>query len=159
MSSFLKPNKTRNRPGFQIKPRGASTTGSRIHDVLNRMERGSARSASPAPATSSSAEVATSSRPKCPNAQCPNPYAPISEGFCTGCGREIDASNIVAEVMFGETSSGAAIVQGSFIGADQGTSRLASGLSRRIGGVIGEDKERKIREGTSISLSCIRNSH
>lgn len=57
--------------------------------------------------------------------------------------------------MFGETSSGAAIVQGSFIGADQGTSRLGSGLSRRIGGVIGEDKERKIREGMSITSTCI----
>ncbi|KAK7740421.1 transcription factor TFIIIB subunit brf1 [Diatrype stigma] len=149
MSSFLKPNKTRNKPGFQIKPRGASTTGSRIHDVLHRMDRGNARSASPAPAAST---APASSRPKCPNARCPNPYAPISEGYCTGCGREIDASNIVAEVMFGETSSGAAMVQGSFVGADQGTSRVGSGLSRRIGGVMGEEKERKIREARNMMI-------
>ena len=152
MSSFLKPNKTRNKPAFQIKPRGAG--GSRIHDVLERMNRDKGRSASPAntPAPSSSADVLASSRQRCPNAQCPNPYAPISEGFCTGCGREIDASNIVAEVTFGETSNGAAVVQGSYVGADQGTSRMAGGLSRRIGGVLGDDKERKVREGEYASL-------
>ena len=152
MSSFLKPNKTRAKSAFQIKPRGAGG-GGRIHDVLERMNRDKARSASPAnPPTSSSADVLSSSRQRCPNPQCPNPYAPISEGFCTGCGREIDASNIVAEVTFGETSNGAAVVQGSYVGADQGTSRMAGGLSRRIGGVLGDDKERKVREGEYASL-------
>ncbi|RYP16804.1 hypothetical protein DL765_004917 [Monosporascus sp. GIB2] len=150
MSSFLKPNKTKAKTGFQIKPRGASGTGSRIHDVLQRMDRENSRA--PSPAASSSAVPVASSRARCPNTQCPNPFAPISEGFCTACGREIDSSNIVAEVTFGETSTGAAVVQGSYVGADQGTSRMAGGLSRRIGGGIGDDKERKIREGENMMV-------
>jgi transcription factor IIIB subunit 2 len=38
---------------------------------------------------------------------------------CTGCGTVISESNIVSEVTFGESSSGAAVVQGTFVGEDQ----------------------------------------
>jgi transcription factor IIIB subunit 2 len=38
---------------------------------------------------------------------------------CSGCGTVISESNIVSEVTFGESSSGAAVVQGSFVGEDQ----------------------------------------
>ncbi|KUJ08096.1 uncharacterized protein LY89DRAFT_789330 [Mollisia scopiformis] len=58
-------------------------------------------------------------RPKvCPNKQCNSPN--IDDGICTDCGYILDDSNIVAEVQFGETANGAAMVQGTYIGADQG---------------------------------------
>lgn len=55
--------------------------------------------------------------------------------ICMTCGTEISQQNIVAEVTFGETATGAATVQGGFVGE---ASRYASGLgnaaSRRLGG-------------------------
>ncbi|KAA8917560.1 hypothetical protein TRICI_000253 [Trichomonascus ciferrii] len=42
-----------------------------------------------------------------------------NELVCTNCGRVMEESRIVSEVTFGETSSGAAVVTGSFVGADQ----------------------------------------
>lgn len=41
------------------------------------------------------------------------------EVVCTNCGQVVDDSSIVAEVTFGETSSGAAMVQGMYIGEGQ----------------------------------------
>ncbi|KAF3387390.1 Transcription factor IIIB 60 kDa subunit [Penicillium rolfsii] len=57
----------------------------------------------------------------CPNPGCPAPHIVEDEGqkVCSGCGTVISESNIVSEVTFGETSSGAAVVQGSFVGSDQ----------------------------------------
>ena len=48
-------------------------------------------------------------------------------GFCVQCGTVVEENTIVNEVAFGETSNGAAIVQGSFVG--QGASALLSFLS------------------------------
>lgn len=42
-----------------------------------------------------------------------------NELVCTNCGRVMEESRIVSEVTFGETSSGAAVVTGSYVGADQ----------------------------------------
>jgi transcription factor IIIB subunit 2 len=57
----------------------------------------------------------------CPNPGCPAPHIVEDEGqkVCSGCGTVISESNIVSEVTFGETSSGAAVVQGTFVGEDQ----------------------------------------
>ncbi|KAF7590120.1 transcription factor TFIIIB subunit brf1 [Aspergillus hancockii] len=57
----------------------------------------------------------------CPNPGCPAPHIVEDDGqkVCSGCGTVISESNIVSEVTFGETSSGAAIVQGTFVGEDQ----------------------------------------
>lgn len=57
----------------------------------------------------------------CPNPGCPAPHIVEDEGqkVCSGCGTVISESNIVSEVTFGETSSGAAVVQGAFVGSDQ----------------------------------------
>jgi transcription factor IIIB subunit 2 len=83
-------------------------------------------------------------RRACPNPQCNKPQ--IEDGVCHNCGTVVDDSNIVAEVQFGETSSGAAVVQGSFVGADQGASKTLGPAFRRAGG--GEsDKEATLREG------------
>jgi transcription factor IIIB subunit 2 len=43
-------------------------------------------------------------------------------GFCVKCGTVVEENTIVNEVAFGETSNGAAMVQGSFVG--QGASML-----------------------------------
>ena len=158
MSSFIRSSKL-NKPGsgFQIKPRGVAG-GSRISEALGQIERsknasattgGAAASGKGGNASSSAADVVAAPRKSCPNPRCPNPSAPISEGYCTACGREIDGSNIVAEVQFGETSSGAAMVQGQFVGADQSTARSMGPGFRRMGG-IADNRERTARDGESL---------
>lgn len=79
----------------------------------------------------------------CPNKQCSAPD--IQDGICHGCGAVVDESNIVAEVQFSENSSGAAVVQGSYIGADQGGVRSMGPGMRRMGSE--EGREQTIRSG------------
>lgn len=50
--------------------------------------------------------------------------AAAGNGFCIKCGTVVEENTIVSEVVFGETSAGAAMVQGSYVG--QGSSRLLS---------------------------------
>ncbi len=54
----------------------------------------------------------------CPNNACPNPNLIEDDGrqVCATCGVVARESNIVSELQFGETSSGAAAVQGSYVG-------------------------------------------
>lgn len=54
----------------------------------------------------------------------------------------------MAEVTFGESSSGAAVVHGSFIGADQAGVRSMGPAFRRVGG--SEDREKSIREAKGL---------
>jgi transcription factor IIIB subunit 2 len=72
----------------------------------------------------------------------------VVDGTCQTCGRISDDSNIVAEVTFGESSSGAAVVHGSFIGADQAGVRSMGPAFRRVGG--SEDREKSIREAKGL---------
>ncbi|KAI1308122.1 hypothetical protein F5Y03DRAFT_351317 [Xylaria venustula] len=153
MASFIKPARSsaRGPKGFQIRPKGAGS-GDRIKEVLNRsrMENERARSSEPASSPPAAPRPANKDRASCPNPRCPNPSAPVTDGFCSACGREIDSSNIVAEVVFGETSSGAATVQGTLIAADQGTTRnMAPGI-RRLGGLVGDNREKTIREAKNM---------
>ncbi|KAI1169640.1 hypothetical protein F4777DRAFT_584710 [Nemania sp. FL0916] len=151
MASLIKPARPAARPkGFQIRPRGAGS-GDRIKEVLNRNRVENERAMSSEPASSPPAAARPVNRDRtCPNSRCPNPSAPVTDGFCSACGREIDSSNIVAEVVFGETSSGAAIVQGSYVAADQGTTRnMAPGI-RRLGGLVGDNREKTIREAKNM---------
>ncbi|KAI1074045.1 hypothetical protein F5B20DRAFT_565042 [Whalleya microplaca] len=155
MSSFLKPLKGSRGPskgGLQIKPRGAGS-GDRIKEVLNRNRMESQRAAamnasSPTPTPAPS--TANKDQRSCPNPKCPNPSAPVTDGFCSACGREIDSSNIVAEVQFGESSSGAAVVHGSFIGADQSTTRTVGPGGRRMGGNISDSRDKTLREAKNM---------
>ncbi|RLV90194.1 Transcription factor IIIB 70 kDa subunit [Spathaspora sp. JA1] len=48
-----------------------------------------------------------------------NRYTAASDIACQRCGTVLEENPIVSEVQFGESSNGAAIVQGSMIGADQ----------------------------------------
>jgi transcription factor IIIB subunit 2 len=62
-------------------------------------------------------------------------------------------SNIVAEVTFGESSNGAAVVHGSYLAADQGGIRpTAGGLAfRRVAGAgASEARERSLREAKQL---------
>ncbi|KAL8297328.1 hypothetical protein RB597_006428 [Gaeumannomyces tritici] len=94
---------------------------------------------------------------QCPNKNCPNPN--IVDGTCRTCGRVADDTNIVAEIQFGETSQGAAMVQGSYIGPDQGGVRLSGGQGgRRIAGTSTstEAKEKALREAKSLITGFAR---
>lgn len=42
--------------------------------------------------------------------------------YCAGCGIVLEENTIVSEVTFGESSTGAAVLQGSYVGADAGQS-------------------------------------
>ncbi|KAK2626929.1 hypothetical protein QTJ16_004104 [Diplocarpon rosae] len=90
------------------------------------------------------AKAATLPPPKkpCPNKECVAPD--IQDGICHGCGFIVDDSNIVSEIQFGESSSGAAVVQGSFVAADQGGARTMGPGFQRSGG---ENRESTIRDG------------
>ncbi|KAI0432508.1 hypothetical protein F5Y09DRAFT_301568 [Xylaria sp. FL1042] len=153
MSSFIKTARpsARGPKGFQIRPKGAGS-GDRIKEVLNRnrMENERAMSSEPTSSPSTAPRSINKDRASCPNPRCPNPSAPVTDGFCSACGREIDGSNIVAEVVFGETSSGAAIVQGSYVAADQGTTRNMAPGVRRLGGLVGDNREKTIREARNM---------
>ncbi|KAJ5760689.1 hypothetical protein N7520_007845 [Penicillium odoratum] len=73
----------------------------------------------------------------CPNPGCPAPHIVEEEGqkLCTGCGTVIAESNIVSEVTFGESSSGAAVVQGTFVGEGQSHTRSFGPGFQRGGGM------------------------
>lgn len=82
----------------------------------------------------------------CPNKTCPAPD--VQDGICHSCGTIVDDSNIVSEVTFGENSSGAAMVQGSFVAADQGGARSMGGPGfAGRGGGEGSGREATVRDG------------
>ncbi|KAK7959615.1 transcription factor IIIB [Apiospora aurea] len=151
MSSFFTANKTGPRKPSSTKPRGTQHFD-RLRENIGRL--GSHTGLTPSSLTpvpeASVSNVVTPSQRSCPNKQCPDPSAPVQDGYCSACGREIDTSNIVSEVQFGETSSGAAMVQGSFIGADQGASRPMGPGMRRIGGNLTDNREKVVREAKTM---------
>ncbi|KAF4594064.1 transcription factor TFIIIB subunit brf1 [Pleurotus pulmonarius] len=57
--------------------------------------------------------------------------AAAGNGFCIKCGTVVEENTIVNEVSFGETSSGAAMVQGSFVGQGATHARLAGPYGNR----------------------------
>ncbi|KZV70104.1 cyclin-like protein [Peniophora sp. CONT] len=61
-------------------------------------------------------------------------------GFCMGCGTVVEENAIVNEVSFGETSTGAAMVQGAYVG--QGATHA------RMGGPFGNRGSNESREQT-----------
>jgi transcription factor IIIB 90 kDa subunit len=150
MSSFLHPTKKSSQNS--IKPKAVQKPNP-IRAIREREERRQAIAAAAAAAAASQSSIskqspglAVASRPQCPNKSCEKPN--VVDGICQTCGRIADDSNIVAEVQFGETSSGAAVVQGSYIGADQAGVRSMGPAFRRVGG--SEDREKSIREARSL---------
>ena len=86
----------------------------------------------------------------CPNPGCPAPHIVEDDGqkVCSGCGTVISDANIVSEVTFGETSSGAAMVQGTFVGEDQSHVR-SYGPGFQRGGAM---ESREITEQNGMPL-------
>lgn len=88
----------------------------------------------PPPKQSPSNGVLTCTNPNC---DASNVIDEDGMQVCTNCGIVISESAIVAEVTFGETSAGAAVVQGTYVGADQthgrtfGPSHLGGGMPSR----------------------------
>ncbi|UNI23794.1 transcription factor TFIIIB subunit brf1 [Purpureocillium takamizusanense] len=143
MSSLLNPNR-KPQSGSGPKPRFAKPNP--IRAMREREERRQAAQQSQSASANRRGSVAPPARQQCPNKACPKPN--VVDGTCQTCGRVADDSNIVAEVQFGETSSGAAIVQGSFVGADQAGVRSMGPAFRRVGG--SEDREKSIREARGL---------
>jgi len=92
----------------------------------------------------------------CPNPGCPAPQIVEDGGVkvCSGCGTVISESNIVSEVTFGESSSGAAVVQGSFVGEDQ-THVRSYGPGFQRGGAM-ESREMTEQNGNRYMLQLSR---
>ena len=84
----------------------------------------------------------------CPNPGCPAPDIVEDDGqkVCSGCGTVISEANIVSEITFGEAASGAAVVQGTFVGADQSHGRSSGPGFQRGGGM--ESREITEANGT-----------
>ncbi|EEH08651.1 transcription factor tfiiib complex subunit brf1 [Histoplasma capsulatum G186AR] len=73
----------------------------------------------------------------CPNPGCPAPNIVEDDGMkvCSGCGTVVSEANIVSEITFGESASGAAVVQGTFVGAGQSYGRSFGPGFQRGGGM------------------------
>jgi hypothetical protein len=139
-----KPNPLRNRPPIKAP----------LPPIFQQKQAAAAAAAAKAPPRPA--------RRACPNKTCSAPD--VVDGVCHNCGTIVDDSNIVSEVQFGESSNGAAVVQGSFVSADQGTAKSLGPAFRRAGGM--EDRESTIREGKRASppflysvLTSLRPTH
>ncbi|CAM1507581.1 Fc.00g072220.m01.CDS01 [Cosmosporella sp. VM-42] len=151
MSSFLTPPKSGG-SGFRPSAKPRFGKPNPVRAMFEREERRAANAAAASQNSRTSANanrsasLAAPNRPQCPNKACPKPD--VVDGTCRTCGRVADDSNIVAEVQFGETSSGAAMVQGSYIAHDQAGVRSMGPAFRRVGG--SDDREKSIREAKSL---------
>ncbi|XP_014560441.1 hypothetical protein COCVIDRAFT_23361 [Bipolaris victoriae FI3] len=78
---------------------------------------------------------------------CEAPLINVADGttMCYNCGKVHDESQIVSEVTFGETSGGAAIVEGGFIHANQRHANSMGGTMRGLGGM--ESREQAAMNG------------
>ncbi|KAJ5155863.1 hypothetical protein N7492_008666 [Penicillium capsulatum] len=92
----------------------------------------------------------------CPNPGCPAPHIVEDEGqkVCSGCGTVISESNIVSEVTFGESASGAAVVQGTFVGEGQTHVRSFGPGFQRGGGM--ESREMTEQNGNRYMTQLSR---
>jgi len=71
--------------------------------------------------------------------------AAAGNGFCVNCGTVVEENTIVNEIAFGETSTGAAMVQGSFVA--QGATHA------RMSGPFGNRGSNESREQTIANAS------
>ncbi|KAI5954439.1 BRF1 [Candida jiufengensis] len=83
---------------------------------------------------------------KCPNCGHTqfdvNRYTAAGDVSCLRCGTVLEENPIVSEVQFGESSSGAAMVQGAMVGADQARATFAGGRQNAM-----ESREQTISNG------------
>ncbi|PWN25005.1 hypothetical protein BDZ90DRAFT_256280 [Jaminaea rosea] len=76
---------------------------------------------------------------RCPQCHSDNVEFDNSQAICQACGNVLAESQIVSDVTFGETSAGAATVQGSYLSQDQ--SHVRSSNPRFRSGGSGESRE------------------
>jgi transcription factor IIIB subunit 2 len=86
---------------------------------------------------------------------CEVPVFEIIDGakICLGCGTQVSEQNIVAEVTFGETSSGAATVEGGIVNENSRHAKtLGAAAARRLGASMQsrEDSENNGRESLRL---------
>ena len=74
-----------------------------------------------------------------------------TEVTCTNCGLVNDGTQMVNELTFGESSSGAAVVHGSFLNADQGTN------SRGLYGHSGNSRSLTVEKARSQMMGVAHN--
>ncbi|KAK3294425.1 Brf1-like TBP-binding domain-containing protein [Chaetomium fimeti] len=132
----------------KAKPKRKPNAIRRIMDHEQRVREKSVASSSP---INSPAAATAPARSVCKNPQCDK--SDVRDGACQNCGRVVWESNIVAEVTFGESANGAAVVHGSYLAADQGGIRpTAGGLAfRRVAGAgASEARERSLREAKQL---------
>ena len=88
----------------------------------------------------------SAARLECPNADCTDKDVGEEDGqfVCRGCGTVVNDSNMVAEVVFGETSGGAHMIHGSHVAAGQTYAKSALGMKHRA---MGGGGSREITEG------------
>ncbi len=132
----------------KAKPKKLNAARQIMHREQRAREKSVAASLSVPPATAVAEKPA---RSVCKNPQCDK--SDVRDGACQNCGRVVWESNIVAEVTFGESASGAAVVHGSYLAADQGGIRpTAGGLAfRRVAGAgASEARERSLREAKQL---------
>lgn len=74
--------------------------------------------------------------PTCPNPDCDDPKVETmdEQKICASCGTLIEDSMIHADVTFGESAAGAAVVQGGFVGEGQRFAKSLGTAFRRVGG-------------------------
>ncbi|KAI9893469.1 MAG: transcription factor TFIIIB subunit brf1 [Vezdaea aestivalis] len=87
--------------------------------------------------------ISASKAAPCPNPSCTDPQIEQHHGqqVCITCGTVVNDANIVSEVQFGESSSGAAVVEGVFIGPNEGHARATIPGGNRIS--LGIDSREK----------------
>jgi transcription factor IIIB subunit 2 len=122
-----------------------------IRRIMEHEQRVRDKSVALSSSTSTPAAGTTSNRPVCKNPHCDK--SDVRDGACQNCGRVVWESNIVAEVTFGESANGAAVVHGSYLAADQGGIRpTASGPAfRRVAGAgASEARERSLKEAKQL---------
>lgn len=71
-----------------------------------------------------------------------NRYTAAGDVSCLRCGTVLEEDPIVSEVQFGESSSGAAMVQGAMVGADQARATFAGGRQNAM-----ESREQTLSNG------------
>ena len=109
--------------------------------LYKRMQESAARVRAAQARSSQTPAPAQPSRPPKPKAQCSNKECPQSavvedDGMqiCMTCGFIVQESRITQELTFGETANGAAVVQGTFVGANEETARSSALAGSRLGG-------------------------
>lgn len=98
---------------------------------------------------------------KCPQCGSSSIKRDGNDSSCAECGVVVDDAPIVSEVTFGESSSGAAVVHGSFVGADQSGIRnnKFQGESRELTLQKGKNRISALADALLIPTHIVEKAH